>query len=58
MVVEERRIVGQHAGQATEFRKYIHDVMKTFEEHVRNLKQVKKYLLEMIGDVTEACSNM
>ena len=32
--------------------------MKTFEEHIRAGKQVKKYLLEMIQDVTEACMNM
>ena len=60
-VVEERRTVGQHCAnvdQATEFRKYICDLMKTFEEHVRAGKQVKKYLLEMIQDVREACMNM
>ena len=60
-VVEERRTVGQHCAnvdQATEFRKYIHDVMKTFEGHIRKGKQVKKYLLEMIQDVREACMNM
>ena len=44
--------------QATEFRKYIRDLMAQFEEHVRKGKQVKKYLLEMIQDVREACMNM
>ena len=61
MVVEERRTIGQrcaNVNQATEFRKYIRDLMKTFEEHVRKGKQVKKYLLEMIQDVREACMNM
>ena len=61
MVVEERRTLDQHCAnvdQAMEFRKYICDVMKTFEEHVRKGKQVKKYLLEMIEDVREACMNM
>ena len=60
-VVEERRTVGQHCtnvDQATEFRKYIRDLMRTFEEHVRAGKQVKKYLLKMIQDVREACMNM
>ena len=60
-VVEERRTVGQrcaNVNQATEFCKYIHDLMKTFEEHVRAGKQVKKYLLKMIQDVREACMNM
>ena len=36
-VVEERRTVGQlcaNVDQATEFRKYIRDLMKTFEEHI------------------------
>ena len=32
--------------------------MKTFEEHVKKGKQVKKYLTEMIQDVREACMNM
>ena len=61
MLVEERRTIGQRCAnvdQATKFCKYIHDVMKTFEEHVRKGKQVKKYLLEMIQDVREACMNM
>ena len=44
--------------KATEFHKYIRDVMKTFEEHVKKGKQVKKYLLEMIEDVREVCANM
>ena len=51
LVVEERRTIGQHCAnvsQATEFRKYIHDMMKTFEEQIRKGKQVKKYLLDMI----------
>ena len=61
MVVEERRNISQccaNVDQATEFRKYIRDLMKTFEEHVRKGKQVKKYLLKMIQDVREACMNM
>ena len=61
VIIEERRMAGQrcaNVSQATKFRKYIHDVMKTFEEHVRKGKQVKKYLLEMIEDVREACANM
>ena len=62
VVMEERpRGAGQHCanlGQATEFRKYIRDIMKTFEGHVKKGKQVKKYLLEMIEDVQEACMNM
>ena len=60
-VVEERRTVGQRCAnvdQATEFCKYIRDLMKTFEEHVRAGKRVKKYLLETIQDVREACMNM
>ena len=32
--------------------------MKTFEGHVKNGKQVKKYLLQMIEDIWEACMNM
>ena len=61
MVIEERRTLGQHCAnvdRVTEFRKYIHDMMKTFKEHVRKGKQVKKYLLKMIEDVREACMNM
>ena len=61
VVVEERRTVGQHCAnvdQATEFRKFIQDLMKTFKEHVRKGKQVKKYLTEMIQDVREACMNI
>ena len=57
----ERRTTGQccaYVDQATEFRKYIRHLMKTFEEHVRKGKQVKKYLLKMIGDVREVCMNM
>ena len=57
----ERRTIGQccaNVDQATKFHKYIRDVMKIFEEHVRKGKQVKKYLLEMIQDVREACMNM
>ena len=60
-MVEERRTIGQHCAnvdQATEFCKYIRDLMKTFEEHVRAGKLVKKYLLEMIQDVREACMNI
>ena len=43
VIIEERRTAGQHCanvGQATEFRKYICDVMKTFEEHLKNGEQV------------------
>ena len=61
VVMEERRTVRQHCTnveEATEFRKYIRDVMKTFNENVRQGKQVKKYLLEMIENVREACLNM
>ena len=50
MVMEERpRGVGQRC---------IRDIMKTFEGYVKKEKQVKKYLLEMIEDVWEACMNM
>ena len=61
VAIEDRRAVGQccaNVDQAREFHKYIRDLMTTFEEHVRQGKQVKKYLLEMIGDVREACMNM
>ena len=61
VITEERRMAGQccaNVSQATEFCKYICDVMKTFEEHVKKGKQVKKYLLEMIEDVREACANI
>ena len=61
VIVEERRTVGQHCAnvdQATEFRKYIQDLMKTFEENVKKGKQVKKCLIEMIQDVREVCMNM
>ena len=58
---EENHGSGQccaNVDQATEFQKYIRDLMKTFEEHVKKGKQVKKYLTEMIQDVREACMNM
>ena len=61
VVVEERRTVGQccaNVDQATKFCKYIRDVMKTFEKHVRKGKHVKKYLLKMIHNVRETCMNM
>ena len=62
IVIEERpKAVGQRCAnvdQATEFRKYIRDAMKTFEGHVKKGQQVKKYLLEMIEDVWEACMNI
>ena len=57
----KERTTGQRSvnmDQATEFRKYICDLMAQFEEHVKKGKQVKKYLLEMIQDVREACMNM
>ena len=62
MVMEERpRGAGQRCAnvdRGTKFRKYIRDVMKTFEGHVKKGKQVKKYLLEMIEDVRGACMNI
>ena len=60
-IAEMLRGTGQwcaNMGQATEFRNYIKSVMKTFKEHVRKGKQIKKYLVEMIQDVHEACMNM
>ena len=42
----------------TEFRKYIKGIIKAFEEQVKKGKQVKKYLVDMIDDVREACMNM
>ena len=59
-VVEERR-TGQRCAnieQASEFRKYIRDLVKEFETHVVKGKQVKKYLVDLIEDVQEACINM
>ena len=44
--------------QATEFRSYIKSIMKAFEEHVKKGKQIKKYLVDMIDHVREACMNM
>ena len=44
--------------QVTEFRKYIKGIIKAFEEKVKKGKQVKKYLVDMIDDVREACMNM
>ena len=61
VIVGERRTVGQrcvNVDQATEFQKYIRDLMKTFKENVKTGKQVKKYLTEMIQDVREVCMNM
>ena len=62
MIMEERPKGGgqccANVDQATEFRKYIWDVMKIFEGHVKKGKQVKKYLLEMIEDICEECMNM
>ena len=60
VVVEERR-TGQccaNIDQATEFRNYIQNLMKQFKKHIQKGKQVKKYLLEMIHNVREACMNM
>ena len=59
-VMEERR-TGQRCAnieQALEFRKYIRDLVKEFETHVVKGKQVKKYLVDLIEDVREACFNM
>ena len=61
IIAEMPKGTGQHCanvGQATEFRNYIKSVMKNFEVRVKKGKQVKKYLSEMIDDVTEACMNM
>ena len=61
VIIGERRVAGQRStnvDQATEFLKYIHDLMKMFKEHVRKGKQVKKHLQEMIDDVREVCANM
>ena len=44
--------------QASEFRKYIRDPVKEFEIHVAKGKQVKKYLVDLIEDIQEACINM
>ena len=60
VIMEERR-TGQKCAnieQASEFRKYIRDLMKEFERHVMKGKQVKKYLVDLIEDVKEACINM
>ena len=59
-VMEERR-TGQRCAnieQALEFRKYIRDLVKEFQTHVAKGKQVKKYLVDLIEDVREACFNM
>ena len=45
-------------GQAKEFCAYIKNLMKNFQERVKEGKQVKKYFKEMIDDVHEACMNM
>ena len=59
-VMEERRTDPKCANieQASEFRKYIRDLVKEFETHVAKGKQVKKYLVDQIKDVQEACINM
>ena len=44
--------------QATEFRSYIKSSMKAFEEHVKKGKQIKKYLVDIIDHVREACMNL
>ena len=54
-VMEERR-TGQKCAnieQASEFRKYIRDLVKEFETHVAKGKQIKKYLVDLIEDVRE-----
>ena len=59
--VREERRTGQRCAnieQASEFRKYIRDLVKEFETHVAKGKQVKKYLVDLIEDVREACFNM
>ena len=60
-VIMEERQTGQKCAnikQALEFRKYIRDLMKEFEKHVMKGKQVKKYLVDLIEDMKEACINM
>ena len=60
VIMEERR-TGQRCTnikKASEFRKYIRDLMKEFEKHVMRGKQVKKYLVDLIEDVKEVCINM
>ena len=59
-VMEERRTGKRCANieQASEFRKYIRDLVKEFETHVVKGKQVKKYLVDLIEDIREACFNM
>ena len=59
--IREERRTGQRCAnieQASEFRKYIRDLVKEFETHVAKGKQVKKYLVDLIEDVREACFNM
>ena len=59
--IREERRTGQRCAnieQALEFRKYIRDLVKEFENHVVKGKQVKKYLVDLIEDVREACFNM
>ena len=59
--VREERRTGQRCvniEQASEFRKYIRDLVKEFETHVAKGKQVKKYLVDLIKDIQEACFNM
>ena len=59
--VREERRTGQRCvniEQALEFRKYIRDLVKEFETHVAKGKQIKKYLVDLIEDIREACFNM
>ena len=59
--VREERRTGQRCAnieQASEFRKYIRDLVKEFETHVVKGKQVKKYLVDLIEDIRETCFNM
>ena len=59
--IREERRTGQRCAnieQASEFRKYIRDLVKEFETHVAKGKQVKKYLVDLIEDVQEACFNI
>ena len=44
--------------QASDFRKYIRDLVKEFKTRVAKGKQVKKHLVDLIDDIREACVNM
>ena len=60
VIMEERR-TGQKCAnikQALEFQKYIRDLIKEFEKHAMKGKQVKKYLVDLIEDMKEACINI